>query len=98
MVSGPGLAAEETSFVAFRKGLRMLDKELAELKVKLDAIAAGTTVRAPDDWRRTKIGRWSDDGLVEEAARISGDEWWRRPSNSAGSELNALLQRAGLSG
>jgi hypothetical protein len=78
----------------------MLDKEMAELKVKLDAIAAGTTTRAPS-WRDTRIGKWSDDGLIREAARISSPtmpEWWKHdaPGSRDLAAVNELLERVGV--
>jgi hypothetical protein len=71
----------------------MLEKEMAELKVKLDAIAA-----RPDHWSETKIGRWNG-GIVEDMRRFQEvDEWWKRDVRGVRdlSTVNQLLENCGL--
>jgi hypothetical protein len=68
----------------------MLEKEFAELKSELDAIAG---VRAkPPNWRATKIKNW-DGGMVAEIERLRGPGWWAKPSNEAEELLKRLATR-----
>jgi hypothetical protein len=75
----------------------MLDKEMAELKVKLDAIAAGTTPRPPS-WRDTRIGKWTNDGLLRDVEDMRQPEWWKRDARGSRdfSAVNQLLENCGL--
>ena len=74
----------------------MFETELRELEQEL-AVIAGTTVKAPPDWHKTKIGNWGKNGLANEVKRLFQLDWWKRdePRDERG-EILALLKRAGL--
>ena len=75
----------------------MLEKEMAEIKVKLVAITAGRPARVPS-WQDTKIGRWPSDGMLREVEDKRAPEWWKRDARGSRdlSEVDKLLANAGL--
>jgi hypothetical protein len=70
--------------------MNMFEHELQELQRNLDRIDAGAPPPIPD-WKNTVIGNY-DGGILREAARISGGDWWRREPRD-GREIIALLDR-----
>jgi hypothetical protein len=70
----------------------MFEVELRQLQCKLDRIAA-----EPPHWTETKIGNY-EGGILRDAERISGSDWWKRsePRDASNREVIRLVERAGL--
>jgi hypothetical protein len=68
-------------------------------KIRSD-VAEIPVVRAPSDWKKTKIGNWGDGALVKEVERIERPDWWLRdePRDASGRPHLRLVDRSGKKG